>query len=638
MDGSRLAFVIRSVQRAIHWLKENSDALQDPRDLAISIRALLAAEKNPHSHLLQRLTSALARQQSTNGSWSDELWDTVWAVRALHDVGIGQSAPAFDAALRFIIGTQDRISGTWYEEPFETILVLELLASVAPDMFMRLGTRPLEWIASLQNAEGCIIGIRYTGMAASLFTKVKELELGQYNSTLASGLAFIQTDLSRKEIWTSAAWSNYYPFQALLDNRPEIDEACIDKALDWYLSSQEKSGRWIQVSQIHDTAMSIIALSNLLRAPLVDLSDPRIGILNASRENGSIRVSFQGPGSGAITPAEKMKISDEVRADLSQNQQLMVSALGKLRSAAPVDRSLEPAKGLALKLERARKYAYGHLVPPKIQSLLESCPADHLRLDIDERLIDLPWELIHDGTDFLCLRYATGRRLISDQSFATPKRSPSSASQTKVLVVADPTGDLPAAREEGRLVAELLERKCGMRVDGPTSNISKRDFLLCLRDYDVVHFAGHASHDADSPDESYLALSDGEIQAFEIARFIANRSPALVFLNACWSAEELRDPKSYSPMMRGLGRTFLFAGVSAFIGYLVPVPDQSATRFALRVYESLAQGQTIGEAVRLGRIAIRQVCEERDLTWSAALLYGDPTHRVVIHSAQEDSV
>ena len=128
--------------------------------------------------------------------------------------------------------------------------------------------------------------------------------------------------------------------------------------------------------------------------------------------------------------------------------------------------------------------------------------------------------------------------------------------------------------------------------------MTKKDFLLSLRDYDIVHFAGHASHDPSSPDESCLVLSDGEIQAFEIARFIASRSPAVVVLNACWSAEELRDPDSYTPMMRGLGRTFLFAGVAAFLGYLVPVPDDSATRFAGTFYEFLAQGQTIGESVR----------------------------------------
>jgi CHAT domain-containing protein len=262
--------------------------------------------------------------------------------------------------------------------------------------------------------------------------------------------------------------------------------------------------------------------------------------------------------------------------------------------------------------------------------LLEASPADHLRLDIDEKLIDLPWELIHDGTEFLCLRYAVGRRLVSDHSFQQPRLHPRSARDTRVLVVADPTNNLPAAKQEGTMVSALLRDRCGMRVDeSARSGMTKKDFLLGLRDYDIVHFAGHASHDPSSPDESCLILSDGEIQAFEIARFIANRSPAVVFLNACWSAEELRDPESYSPMMRGLGRTFLFAGVSAFLGYLVPVPDESATLFAVSFYEALAQGQTIGESVRRSRIVCRDPTKPQDLMWSSALLYGDPTVRPI---------
>lgn len=101
-----------------------------------------------------------------------------------------------------------------------------------------------------------------------------------------------------------------------------------------------------------------------------------------------------------------------------------------------------------------------------------------------------------------------------------------------------------------------------MKVDEfVASGMTKKDFLLTLKDYDIVHFAGHATHEANSPDESCLAFSDGDIQAFEIARFLAGQTPAVVFLNACWSAEELRNPDSYTPMMRGLGRTFLYAGV-----------------------------------------------------------------------------
>jgi len=103
----------------------------------------------------------------------------------------------------------------------------------------------------------------------------------------------------------------------------------------------------------------------------------------------------------------------------------------------------------------------------------------------------------------------------------------------------------------------------------------------------------------------------------------------VVFLNACWSAEELRDPDSYSPMMRGLGRTFLYAGVNAFLGYLIPVPDESATKFAIAFYESLAQGETMGESVRRARISARNPEQPRDLTWCSAVLYGDPTTRAI---------
>lgn len=631
MDGMRLAQVIRSVQHGIHWLKENADGLKDPRDIAITISALVAAERNRNSHLVQRLVSSLIRQQSINGSWSDELWDTTWAVKALNDVGMDLDNPSVEGAFRFIAATQDPFNGTWYEEPFETILVLELVAAIAPHKMAEFSTSPLDWVASLQRPDGCVIGIRYTGMVASLFHLAWKTGLVKDSRVTDLALEYIRRDLESKPIWSGAAWSNAYPLNALIECDSSLAEASVTKAVEWFIGAQDADGKWMQVSRIHDTAMAVLALSRLLTTPLVDISDPRTGILNANRENGTIRVSFHGPGSGAITPAEKMKISDQVREDLSHNQQLVVAALGKVRGKDIVaDDHREHSTTIPSELEKAGRYAYGHLIPARIQMLLEASSADHLRLDIDERLIDLPWELIHDGTEFLCLRYAVGRRLISDQTFAPPNRHPRAAKQTRVLIVADPTGDLPAARQEGGIVAALLRDQCGMRVDeSPRSGMTKKDFLLSLRDYDIIHFAGHASHDPSSPDESCLVLSDGEIQAFEIARFIASRSPAVVFLNACWSAEELRDPDSYTPMMRGLGRTFLFAGVAAFLGYLVPVPDDSATRFAATFYESLAQGQTIGESVRRARIACRNSDNKQDLTWSSVLLYGDPAARTI---------
>lgn len=630
LGDQQLIKIIRSVQLGVRWLKENAETLVDARDLAITISALVAAERNPHSHLVQRLVSELVRRQSLNGSWNDELWDTTWAIKALYEVGYEVNDISIQSALRFLEATQDSITGTWYEEPFETMLVLDLVARLVPERMGKFSDQALQWLASLQKADGAIIGIRYTGMATSLFCEIQKLAIVDTNRVADLGLKYLRQELVQKAIWTSAAWSNYYPLKALLDGGATSDDPVVTKAVDWFLSSQDSDGKWMQVSRTHDTAMAVMVLSRLLTTPLIDVSNPRTGILNVVKENGTIRVTFHSPGSGAITPAEKMKISDQVRTDLSQNQQVIVSAMGKLRSGQSILLKNNWQNSIQKELEKAGRYAYGHLIPARIQLLLESSPADHLRLDIDERLIDLPWELIHDGGEFLCIRYAIGRRLVSEEIFRPPHRRLQPAQSTRVLLVADPTNDLPAAKQECCEIGALLRDKCGMQVDEfITGGMTKKDFLLSLKDYDIVHFAGHASHHPSSPDESCLIFSDGEIQAFEIARFIASRSPAVVFLNACWSAEEMRNPNYYSPMMRGLGRTFLYAGVTAFLGYLVPVPDVSATHFAISFYEALAQGQTIGESLRRARIRSRDPKTPHDLTWSSAVLYGDPSARAI---------
>jgi len=626
-----LVQVTRSIQKGVRWLKEHADSLTDTRDIAITISALTKAERNPHSHLTQRLVGILLQKQATNGSWSDELWDTVWSIKALCDIGnTATSCRSVDAGFRFLEATQDPFTGTWYEEPFETMLVLDVIARVRPQLLSKVGDRPIGWLSSLQQQDGSIIGIRYTGMAASLFTLLNQLGDPRAELVASRALQHVNQSLAQRAIWTAASWSNYYPLKALLDAGKTLENEAVLKAVQWFLRAQDRDGKWMQVSQVHDTATAVLVLSELLRIPILDITDARTGVLQAAKENGTIRVAFYGPDAGAITPAEKLKISDGVRAELSYNQQLVVAALGRVRGKAVELRAPVPIGGMPDELEKAGKYAYGHLIPARIQLLLESSPADHLRLDIDERLIDLPWELIHDGIDFLCLRYALGRRLVSDHTFTAPQRELRNPQRTKVLVVSDPTGDLPAARDEGTRIAALLRKECQMSVDDfSVGEMRKKDFLLALRDYDIVHFAGHATHDPSSPDESLLLFSDGGIQAFEIARFIASRSPAVVFLNACWSAEELRNPDSYSPMMRGLGRTFLYAGVTAFLGYLVPVPDDSATRFAIAFYAYVAQGQTIGESLRRARITCRNPEAPDDLTWCSALLYGDPSARAV---------
>ncbi len=372
----QLPQVVRSVQRGVRWLKEYADSLVDARDIAITISALVAAEKNPHSPLVKRLASVLTRRQAVNGSWNDELWDTTWAASALVDVGSRIDDPPLQAALRFLGATQDPFSRTWYEEPFETMLVLDFVARTAPEMLQLFSDRPLKWVASLQNSEGCIVGMRYTGMAASLFCLTKRCGLTHGSKVVELALEYIRRDLKQKPIWTAAAWSNYYPLKALLDSGCSLDDPLVSQVVNWFLESQDSDGKWMQVSRVHDTAMSVIVLSSLLRTPLVDVATPRTAVLNANKENGTIRISFHGPGSGAITPAEKIKMSDQVRTELSHTQQLVFAAMGRVRGKHQRSKRTSARQtSVQMELEKAGKYAYGHLVPARIQLLLESFPS-----------------------------------------------------------------------------------------------------------------------------------------------------------------------------------------------------------------------------------------------------------------------
>jgi hypothetical protein len=626
---SQLVRTIRSVQRGVGWLRERAQGISDVRGIAITIRALVSAERNPQSSMIQRLSTELTKRQTLEGSWNDELWDTTWAAEALLAAGHSSDSPSIRRAVRFILATQDSSDGTWYEEPWETMLVLDLLCDVAPDRIFHEGRRGIDWLYSLQRDDGLIVGTRYTGMAVSLFSRLPPEFYDKTEPVIRRGVEFLSRSLDTRVIWTDAAWSNYYALKAPIDTGSTINDPIVSKAVEWFIQHQEETGRWMQVSEVHDTAMATMVLSRLLKVPLVDITPPKLGVISANRENGTVRVGFQGPGAGAIGASERMKLTESVRAELAQNQMKLLTMSGRMRGVETDQTSRERETSVDEELVEIGRYAYGCLLPARIQINVVQSPADHLRLDVDERLIDLPWELIHDDTQFFCLRYALARSLISDQPFRVPTRPPSSPRETNVLVVSNPNSDLPASEHEGDRITELLRNR-GFRVHHHRrTEIGRKEFLLALPDHDIIHFAGHAHYDEQSPDESFMLFYDGKVQAFEIGRFLPRKAPLLVFLNACWSGEEARQANSYLPMMRSLSRNFIFSGVGAFLGYTVPVPDETATDLAVSFYRSLSQGQSIGESLRLARVRTRDPKKPWDLTWASAILYGDPTARVV---------
>jgi len=74
----------------------------------------------------------------------------------------------------------------------------------------------------------------------------------------------------------------------------------------------------------------------------------------------------------------------------------------------------------------------------------------------------------------------------------------------------------------------------------------------------------------------------------------------------------------------GLASSFILGGALGIIGTLWPIFDEGAAEFASTFCEGLLTGQSLGEAVRLARLRVRE-SRPHDVTWASFVLYGDPT-------------
>jgi tetratricopeptide (TPR) repeat protein len=159
-----------------------------------------------------------------------------------------------------------------------------------------------------------------------------------------------------------------------------------------------------------------------------------------------------------------------------------------------------------------------------------------------------------------------------------------------------------------------------------------------LRNYDLIHFAGHATYDDRQPECSGWRLSKGSLSAADIAKMAGTGSmPALVFSNACQSARsdawDISD--NIHHQIFGLANAFILSGVKHYIGTFWEIPDETSQRFASAFYRGLLNGMPIGKAVQSARLALIEAFGEENIIWASYLLYGDPTSAYVERAAPD---
>jgi len=278
-------------------------------------------------------------------------------------------------------------------------------------------------------------------------------------------------------------------------------------------------------------------------------------------------------------------------------------------------------------LQKIGQLFWDHLLSRSIKVKLKNSQSCALTLSLDEELIQLPWELIFDGGDFLGLKFNLGR-LIRSKGDSTPLQYRDLTDSLKMLILADPNGDLKSAYLEGLNIKNQFSHKTKkVQIDFKSTNIDRNYVKKNICDYDIVHFAGHCEFDKAEAKDSGWALSDGVFKVEDILKMGPSCGlPALVFSNSCHSAQvnpALIDSE-YQRANYGMASAFLFAGVRHYIGSIRKIEDSASLVFAGEFYTKLISGISVGESLRLSKLKLVQEYGLASLHWVNYLLYGDP--------------
>ena len=341
--------------------------------------------------------------------------------------------------------------------------------------------------------------------------------------------------------------------------------------------------------------------------------------LEVAGSPAELRLAFREVGgeAAAVQRIESLAPAEGRAAELSA---ALYAALDRsaAQSTPPGYDSLDEPRRLGRALWEA-------LIPPRTAARLRQAPGGHLTLLLDEALIGLPWELLHDGQEFLCRRFALGRIVRTGQSAAEPARRPGPG--RSLLILANPTGDLPGAQaEQERIRAMLRARGEALRVRAKSLDVDRAFVLENLPQWDALHFSGHVQFEAGSPERSGLVLRDGVFSALDLQALTAagRPVPAMIYINGCASSRAEDGLRQLS--LFNLSNGFLLAGVRLFVGTVADVPDELATELAARFYAFLLQGLSAGEALRQARQAAGEALPALGSGALSYLMYGDPAH------------
>lgn len=179
--------------------------------------------------------------------------------------------------------------------------------------------------------------------------------------------------------------------------------------------------------------------------------------------------------------------------------------------------------------------------------------------------------------------------------------------EPSLVAVADPTGDLPAARPE---VEEIARRFGDGRRECAFGHAADRRFLQSrARTATHLHLACHASGGLFDADASVF-LANGPLSALDLTA-LGPLQTRLVAISACQSA--LSEIAGLPDEVFSIGTAMLAAGSACAIASLWPVHDLATALLMTRLYEEIFQhDHRPPEALRRAQLWLRDLTTDRE--------------------------
>jgi predicted ATPase len=286
--------------------------------------------------------------------------------------------------------------------------------------------------------------------------------------------------------------------------------------------------------------------------------------------------------------------------------------------------AVSPGPGIEEQLQNLGGQLCDNIVPSEIvQRLSRSSSECPLILYLSPRLAWIPWELIWDGSDFLCQKFLVSRRITGTAAElgAAEGRLRERRSGRGALIVFGNTTNLQADAEK-RSVEKALGEMYGPNI-WFYADVSKTSILEELKkDYEICHFVGHGA--CEEMRKPGWNLANGAVLTSDDIESVSSKStfPLLVFANSCNSAK----PSTIRAQQDicSLYQAFLKQGVPHYVGSIAPLSDDHSCEFATVFYRSLAVGMSIGRALWRARHHSRE--RSKVPVWAFYVHYGDPTY------------